>query len=230
MESEERKRVWTQWKALRTLGCAVPCSIPITPIYIHVYLDATGCMVQHVGLYMFKVLAIPWRCVECIIAFTWLTASFFVVVLIDMDEKIWMCLVFNSERTFFWYKHIFTNNYLIVPSLWVSLFLSDRGWMLNNECHSVLTYQSIRFYSHVSAAVEKKIDIKSKHTKTTIWGGRGGGVGVLLSATYWPACVTMKRPSFPVSSHDFASIYKKFRLKKDLNNGFSFSFFFVHFF
>ena len=34
------------------------------PYYIHVYLDATGCMVQHVGLYMFKVLAIPWRCVE----------------------------------------------------------------------------------------------------------------------------------------------------------------------
>lgn len=55
--------------------------------------------------------------------------------------------------------------------------------MLNNECHSVLTYQSIRFYSHVSAAVEKKIDIISKPTKTTIWGGRGG-VGVLLSVTY----------------------------------------------
>ena len=98
-------------KSPTDLGCAVPCSIPITPIYIHVYLDATGCIVQHVGLYMFKVLAIPWRCVECIIAFTWLTASFFVVVLIDMDEKIWMCLVFNSERTFFWYIHIFTNNY-----------------------------------------------------------------------------------------------------------------------
>ena len=46
--------------------------------------------------------------------------------------------------------------------------------MLSNECHSVLTYQSIRFYSHLSAAVEKKIDIISKPTKTTIWGGRGG--------------------------------------------------------
>lgn len=57
--------------------------------------------------------------------------------------------------------------------------------MLNNECHSVLTYQPIWFYSHVSAAVEK-IDIISKHTKTTIWGrgGGGGGMGMLLSVTY----------------------------------------------
>ena len=74
----------------------------------------------------------------------------------------------------------------------------------------------------------KKIDIISKHTKTTIWGwgGGGGGMGMLLSVTYWPACVTMTTLFFPVSSHDFASIHKKFRLKKDLNNGFSFSFFF----
>ena len=52
--------------------------------------------------------------------------------------------------------------------------------MLNNECHSVLTYQPIWFYSHVSAAVEK-IDIISKHTKTTIWGGGGGDGDVIIS-------------------------------------------------
>ena len=40
--------------------------------------------------------------------------------------------------------------------------------MLNNECHSVLTYQPIWFYTHVSAAVAKKIDIISKHMKTTV--------------------------------------------------------------
>lgn len=71
----------------------------------------------------------------------------------------------------------------------------------------------------------KKIDIIPKHTKTTIWGG-GGGMGMLLSVTYWPACVTMTTLFFPVSGQDFASIHKKFQLKKDLYNGFSFSFFF----
>ena len=52
--------------------------------------------------------------------------------------------------------------------------------MLNNECHSVLTYQPIWFYSHVSAAVEKKY-IVSKHTKTTIFFFWGGGGGVIIS-------------------------------------------------
>ena len=151
MESEELKRVWTQWKALQTLVCAVPCSISVTALYIHVYLDATGCMVW---LYMFKYWQYHGDVLtdHCFL----LANSEFLCCCFDRYGREDLDVLGLQFRKDLFLVH--THPYyilLIVPSLWVSLFLSKRGWMLNNECHSVLTYQPIWFYSHVSAAVEK---------------------------------------------------------------------------
>lgn len=51
--------------------------------------------------------------------------------------------------------------------------------MLNNECHSVLTHQPIWFYSHVSAAVEKKW-ISHLNIQKLLFGAEEGGNGDVI--------------------------------------------------